>query len=145
MRTRFLPITVVLTLIGATLTVIGCDKRSGPTDRAVITVGAPPVAAPEGRGAKVYVGRIRDVRPAVSLLILTVGKGKEARDMRFDIGEARIVGQSGDEWKGEDLQVGDPVRVTMTDDGTLVQQINVLPERTNGFNEFPSPTVKEEP
>jgi len=57
--------------------------------------------------------------------------------MRFDIGEARFVGPSGDEWKGEDLQIGDPVRVTMTDDGSLVQQVNVLPDRANGFNEFP--------
>ena len=137
MRTKLLPIIVVLSLIGSTLTVIGCDKRSGQTGRAVITVGAAAVAAPEDRGATVYEGRIKDVRPAVDLLILTVGKGKEARDMRFDIGEARFVGPSGDEWKGEDLQIGDPVRVTMTDDGSLVQQVNVLPDRANGFNEFP--------
>jgi hypothetical protein len=55
------------------------------------------------------------------------------------------VGPSGNEWKGDDLQIGDQVRVTMTYDGKLVQQVNVLPERANGFERFPSPTEKEEP
>jgi hypothetical protein len=49
------------------------------------------------------------------------------------------VGPSGNEWKGGDLQIGDRVRVTLTSDGTLVQQVTVLPERTSGFNQFPSP------
>jgi hypothetical protein len=73
-------------------------------------------------------GRIKDVRPALGILILSVGKGKEARERRFDIAEARIVGPSGAEWKGQDLHIGDRVRVEMTEDGTLVQQVRVLPE-----------------
>jgi len=90
---------------------------------------------PSGEGVKVYEGRIKDVRPAWGLLVLTVGQGKQAREMRFDMGEARIVGPSGDEWKGQDLHIGDRVRVAMTPDGTLVQQISVLPGRTGRVNE----------
>jgi hypothetical protein len=123
----FLPIAVVLALAAAALAATGCDQRSEQTARAVITVSAPPVATPERQDAMVYEGRIKDVRPAISLLILTVGKEKDAQDRRFDIGEARIVGPSGNEWKGGDLQIGDRVRLTMADNDRLVQQINVLP------------------
>ena len=132
MRRRLLPITVVLALVGATLGASGCGQRSPQTDGAVVKVSAPADATPEGQRAKVYEGRIKDVRPAWSLLILTVGQGKEARDMRFDMGEARIVGPSGAEWKGQDLRLGDRVRVELTADGTLVQQVSVLPDRANG-------------
>ena len=126
MRRKFLPISVVLALAAAALAATGCDQRSGQTGRAVIRVSAPPVATPEGQGAKVYEGRIKDVRPVWGILDLTVGAGKEARDVRFDIGEARIVGPDGDEWKGQDLRVGARVRVQLTADGRLVQQVSVL-------------------
>jgi hypothetical protein len=137
MRRRFLPVAVVLALAGATLGAPGCDKPSPTTDGAVIRVSAPADRTPQSQGAKVYEGRIKDVRPAWYLLVLTVGEGKQARDLRFDISEARIVGPSGSEWKGQDLRVGDPVRVTLTADGRLVQQINVLPDGTSGLEEFP--------
>jgi hypothetical protein len=133
MRRKFLPISVVLALAAAALAATGCDQRSGQTGRAVIRVSAPPVATPEGQGAKVYEGRIKDVRPAWDLLILTVGKGKEAQDIRFDIGEARIVGPFGNEWKGQDLRVGDRVRVGLAADGTLVQQVSVLAGSASGI------------
>jgi hypothetical protein len=129
MRRLFLPINVVLSLAAATLAAIGCDKPTQKVEGAVIRVSAPFVATAEGRGVKVYEGWIKDVRPAISLLILTVGEGKEAQDRRFDIGEARIVGPSGNEWKGDDLRIGDRVRVELTADGTLVQQVSVLPDR----------------
>jgi hypothetical protein len=134
MRRRVLPVGVVLILAGATLAAAGCDNRPRQTDGGVIPVSAPADATPAGQGVKAYEGRIKDVRPAWSILILTVGQGKEARDMRFDIGEARIVGPSGDEWKGQDLHVGDRVRVALTPDGTLVQQVSVLPDRASGRN-----------
>jgi hypothetical protein len=134
MRRRFLPVAVVLALVGATLAASGCDKRSPRSDGAFITVSAPADASRQSQGVKVYEGRIKDVRPAWYLLVLRVGEGEEARDLRFDISEARIVGPSGSEWKGQDLRVGDPVRVTLTTDGRLVQQINVLPDGTSGLN-----------
>jgi hypothetical protein len=134
MRRTALPIAVVLVLAGVTLAASGCDNRSRQTDRAVIPVSAAADFTLEGHGVKVYEGRIKDVRAAWGNLILTVGQGKEARDMRFDIGEARIVGPSGAEWKGQDLHLGDRVRVELTADGTLVQQISVLPDRPNGLD-----------
>ncbi len=82
---------------------------------------------------RVYEGRIKDIRPVWGILILTVGKGKKARDLRFDMSEARIVGPSGAEWKGEDVWVGDRVRVELTRDLSLVKQITVLPFRSNIF------------
>jgi hypothetical protein len=54
--TRLLPITVVLTLAGATLAASGCDKRSRQTDGAVMPVSAAADATPEGQGVKVYEG-----------------------------------------------------------------------------------------
>ena len=129
MRTRFLPIIVVLVFAGATLAATGCDDRAQKTDVAVVRVSAPADAAPERRGGKVYEGRIKDVRPAWGVLVLTVGKGKEAQDLRLDMSEARIVGPSGNEWKGQDLWIGDRVRVELTRDGKLVQQISVLRDR----------------
>jgi hypothetical protein len=134
MRSRSLPI-IFLALASAALVATGCDQGPGQTAVPVIRVSAPADATPEGRSAKVFEGWIKDVRPAISLLILTVGKGIEAQDRRFDMGEARIVGPSGAEWKGQDLRLGDRVRVTMTDDGTLVQQISVLPRSPSGGNE----------
>ena len=109
------------------------------SQKVVVTAGAqvrvrfpmPPREQPATRWNE---GQIKDVRPAWGILILTVGKGKKARDLRFDISEARIVGPSGAEWKGEDLRVGDPVRVEMTTDGTLVQQVSVLPDKARGLN-----------
>ena len=130
MRRRFLPIIIVLAIAGAALAATGCDERAQkPDDDAVIRVSAPADVAPERRGGKVYEGRIKDVRPAWGVLILTVGKGKEERDLRLDMSEARIVGPSGNEWKGQDLWIGDRVRVEMTSNGRLVQQISVLPDR----------------
>ena len=134
MRRRFLPVAAVLALAGATLAASGCDKRSPRSDGAFIRVSAPADATRQSQGVKVYEGRIRDVRPAWYLLLLSVGEGKEVRDLRFDISEARIVGPSGSEWKGQDLRVGDRVRVTLTADGRLVQQIDVLPDRANGLD-----------
>jgi hypothetical protein len=135
MRRRSLPLSVVLIFVVAALTAAGGDSQSSQTERAGITTDAPADAMPSGEGAKVYEGRIKDVRPVWGLLVLTVGQGKQARDMRFDMGEARIVGPSGDEWKGQDLRIRDRVRVAMTPDGTLVQQISVLPDRAGGVNE----------
>jgi uncharacterized protein (TIGR03000 family) len=86
--------------------------------------------------SRVYEGRIKDVRPAWGFLILTVGKGKEARDLGFNISQARIVGPSGAEWKGQDFQAGDPALVEMTANGTLVQQVSILPDRARGRNKM---------
>jgi hypothetical protein len=134
MRSTFLPITVVL-LAGATLAACGCAKEAH-TGRAVVLVSAPPVAPPERRTVKVVEGRIKDVRPVWGILLLTTGKGKEARDTRFDISEARIVGPVGDEWKGQDLQVGDRVRLELTADGRLVQQVSVLVGKASGLDRW---------
>lgn len=82
---------------------------------------------PEEAGP-VYEGRIQDVRPAWGLLVVVVGAGREAREVRFDIREARIVGPSGSEWKGQDLLRGDRVRVRLVAGGRLVQQVSVRPE-----------------
>jgi hypothetical protein len=134
MRRTSLPITVVLAFAGAALAGSGCDDRAQTTDAAVVRVSAPADATPESVDAtpedgKVYEGVLEDVRPAWGYLILTVGQGKEARDVRFDMRGARIVGPSGNEWKGQDLWVGDRVLVEMTADGRLVRQISVLPDR----------------
>jgi hypothetical protein len=147
MCSRFLSITVVLVLAGPALAAPGGDKPSRHADRAtinerggtvtqgqrvVVRAGAQaPARFPVGprdqpAAPRSYEGRIKDVRPVWGILVLTVGQGKKARDMRFDIGHARIVGPSGAEWKGQDLQVGDRVRVEMTAAGTLVQQLSVL-------------------
>jgi hypothetical protein len=56
MPTRFLTITVVLTLAGATLAASVCDKRSRQTDDAVMPVSAAADATPEGQSVKVYEG-----------------------------------------------------------------------------------------
>ena len=130
MRTRFLPIPVVIALVGATLAATGCGDRARKTGVAVVRVSAPADATPEG--GKVYEGRIEDVRPAWGVLVLTVGKGSEARDLRLDMTDARIVGTWGNEWKGQDIYIGDRVRVEMTSDGSLVRQITVLPDATGG-------------
>ncbi len=81
---------------------------------------------------RVYEGRIKDVSPAWGLLALTVGQCSEARDLCFDIREARIVGSEGAERKGQDLGTGDRVRVQLTADGRLVQQVSILADRTSG-------------
>jgi hypothetical protein len=44
----------------------------------------------------------------------------------FDISQARIVGPYGSEWRGDDLRVGDRVRVVLAPDRRLVQQVSVL-------------------
>jgi hypothetical protein len=127
MRRQLLAMTVVLFLAGAALaTVGGCSRPEGQS--AVAPAGPQvDVAFPEQPAAgRPYEGRIKDVRPVWSTLILTVGKGKEARDMRFDIGYARIVGPDGAEIKGQDLRIGQRVRVELTADGRLVQQVSVL-------------------
>jgi hypothetical protein len=134
MRRSFLPIAVVLVLTGSTLAGPGGDKRARQTDRATSTVSAPADARRGRRGATVYEGRIKDVRPVWGILNLTVGEGKEARDLRLDMSQARIVGPSGAEWKGQDLYIGDRVRVELTADRRLVQQISVLPDRASRVN-----------
>ena len=126
MKRNLLPITVALVFAGVALAATGCENRSQQTDDAVIRVSATD-DTPEG--GKVYEGRIKDVRPALGVLILTVGQGKQARDLRFDVSEARIVGPSGNEWKGQDLWIGDRVLVELTANGRLVQQISVLPDK----------------
>jgi hypothetical protein len=124
---RFLSIAVVV-LAGSALLALGCsDTQSQRVVDEGVTQDRVSFRGQQAAG-RVYEGRIKDARPAWDLLILTVGEGKEARDLRFDIGEARIVGPSGAEWKGQDLHIGDRVRVKMADDGTLVQQLSVLPD-----------------
>jgi hypothetical protein len=120
-------ITVVLFLAGAAPAAVGGSRRT-PNPEAVVPVGRQGEVRFQDRPAagRSSEGRIKDVRPAWGLLILTVGKGKEARDLRFDIGEARIVGPDGAEWKGQDLRIGDRVRVDLTANGRLVQQVSVL-------------------
>jgi hypothetical protein len=76
----------------------------------------------------VYEGRIKDLRPAWGDLVLTVPREKGTRDVNLNMREARIVGPSGGEWKADDLRIGDRVRVELTADRTLVQQINFLEE-----------------
>jgi hypothetical protein len=127
MRRRLLAITAVLFLAGAALAVVGGPRRT-PNPEAVVPVGRQVEVRFRDRPAagRSYEGRIKDVRPVWGILDLTVGAGKEARDMRFDIGEARIVGPDGAEWKGQDLRVGARVRVQLTADGRLVQQVRVL-------------------
>jgi hypothetical protein len=127
-RRRLLTITVALAFAGAALGSAGCESRSRQSVHA-LPVNAPVEETPERQRGKVYEGRIKDARPALGILILTVGEGKEARDVRLDMSEARIVGPSGNEWKGQDLWIGDRVRVEMTRDGGLVQQISVLPDK----------------
>jgi 3-dehydroquinate synthase class II len=124
---RLLAVAVVFFLAGAALPVVGGPRRT-PNPGAFLQAGERVEVRFQGRpaAARSYEGRIKDVRPAWGVLILTVGKGKEARDLRFDIGEARIVGPDGDEWKGQDLRVGDRVRVQLTADGRLVQQVSEL-------------------
>jgi hypothetical protein len=128
MQRKLLTITVALALAGGALGAAGCESRSRQSVHA-LPVSAPAEETPERQRGKVYEGRIKDVRPAIGVLILTVGEGKQARDVRLDMSEARIVGPSGNEWKGQDLWVGDKVRVEMTRDGGLVQQISVLPDK----------------
>jgi hypothetical protein len=82
--------------------------------------------AMSGPAGPVFEGSIKDIRAAEGVLTLTVGKGKQARDRAFSIQGARIVGLSGAEWKANDLRVGDRVRVEMTRDGKLVQEVRVL-------------------
>jgi hypothetical protein len=117
----------LLILVGAAVLVAAGFSRMGSRG-AVIAVGDPiRVQFQEGPAtARVYAGWIKDVRPAWGYLILTVGKGIEARDVRFDISEARIVGPLGNEWKGKDLHLGDRVLVEQTADGSLVKQVSVL-------------------
>jgi hypothetical protein len=143
MRRSFLPIAVVLILTGSTLAGSGGDKRARQTGRATSTVSAPADARLGRPGATVYEGRIKDVRPVWGILILTVGEGKEARDVRFDMTEARIVGPSGSEWKGQDIYIGDRVRVQLTADRRLVQQISVLPDRASRVNAPVNPKRKK--
>jgi hypothetical protein len=129
MRRRLLTITVALAFAGAGLGAAGCSAQTRQRDGAFVRVSAAAEDAPERQRGKVYEGRIKDVRPAIGVLILTVGEGKEAREVLLNMSEARIVGPSGNEWKGQDLWVGDRVRVEMTRDGRLVQQISVLPDK----------------
>jgi hypothetical protein len=127
MRRRFLAICFLQVLAASALTVVGGLGRT-PVQGAVVQEGDLVAVRYQKKPATagVYAGRIKDVRPAWDLLILTVGKGKKARHMRFDIGEARIVGPDGNEWKAEDLKNGDRVRVELTADRKLVQQVTVL-------------------
>jgi hypothetical protein len=125
MRKSF-SIAVGLVLAGASLATAG--GRAPQAQKEVVRAEAPVRLPPRRKPAapRPYEGRIKDVRPVWGILILTVGKGKEARDMRFDISEARIVGPDGNEWKGQDLRIGDRVRVGLTAGGRLVQQVSVL-------------------
>jgi len=111
MRRRLSAVAAALSLAGAALAAVGGLSRAQAQVR------------PTARACE---GRIKDVRPALGFLILTVGAGEEARDVRFDITEGRVVGPSGSELKGEDLRVGDRVRVEMAIDRPLVQQVVVL-------------------
>jgi hypothetical protein len=86
----------MLLLVGAGLAVVGVLARTQgrgaaarAEDQVEVRFETPP---PAGR---VYEGVVKDAGPAWGYLVLTVGKGKEARDVRFDILGARIgaVGQ----------------------------------------------------
>ena len=122
MRRSLLAITVVLLLAGA-----GWPRRTQGATAAIPVRDLVEVRSPvQPAAGRSYEGRIRDVRPAWDILDLTVGEGKEARDMRFDIGYARIVDPDGEELKGQDLKIGARVRVQLTADGRLVQQVSVL-------------------
>jgi hypothetical protein len=118
MRRTFSAVALVLSLAGAVLAPVG---GPGP---ARAQARARPRAQAEA--PRVYEGRISDVRPVWGVLILTVGEGREAHEVGFDISQGRIVGPGGSEWRGENLHVGDRVRVELTPDRTLVQQVRVL-------------------
>jgi hypothetical protein len=90
---------------------------------AAIAVAAAP---PNRKNRDNFTGRIIDVRGALGTLKLAIGEGKNARVRQFDIGDARIVGLDGDEWKVGDLQEGDEVKVVMTRRGRLVKEVRVL-------------------
>jgi hypothetical protein len=132
MRSKILAISVVSVLAAGTLVVIGGPGRTPEQGTVIPAEDLVEVRFPNPQAeARVYQGPIKDVRPVWSLLILSVGKGSQARDIRFDMSEARIVGPDGNEWKGQDLRVGDRVRVELTADRKLVQQISVLPARAS--------------
>jgi hypothetical protein len=125
MRKSF-SIVVGLLLAGASLATAGGGTSQAQKEvvRAEAQVRLPPRRQPAA--PRSYEGRIKDVRPVWGILVLTVGKGKEAQNRRFDISEARIVGPSGNEWRAENLRSGDRVRVELTAGGRLVQQVSVL-------------------
>jgi len=91
-------------------------------------LSVPAVAQLPQRG-KVFPGRIKDVRGTMGALTLTIGKGKQARDRKFQIPEARVVGPTGSEWKVGDLRNGDRVEVELTGDAATVREIRVFPDR----------------
>src|SRR5262249_6694241 len=126
-RTLF-SITVELLLAGVVLVVLGglALTYSGTE---VAVAGEQVVARLEEQPTStVHEGRIKDVRSALGVLILTVDKGKDKCDLRLNMSQARILGPSGGEWKADDLRNGDRVRVELTADLRLVQQIRVLEE-----------------
>jgi hypothetical protein len=92
-----------------------------------LVTGGAPAAPPALPKETVFEGVIADVWGVYGLLNLTVGSGAKAKDRQFDIGEARIVGLEGDEWKVGDLRKGDRVRVVLAGDGRTVQEVRVLP------------------
>jgi hypothetical protein len=92
----------------------------------LVSAVAPPVKPP---GPKVFQGRISDVRGILGTLTLISGAGKDARELKFKISGARIVGLAGAEWKIGDLQEGDKVQVKLTPDGKLVQEVRVVKGR----------------
>jgi hypothetical protein len=94
----------------------------------LVTGGA--LAAPQPRPkAPEFEGVIDDLWGAYGLLRLRVGSGAKAKVWSFDVGEARIVGPAGAEWKLGDLRKGDRVRVVLARDGRTVQEVRVLPPR----------------
>jgi hypothetical protein len=72
-------------------------------------------------------GRIKDVRGAAGMLLLTVGEGKEARDHAFLILDTRFVGPTGSEIKVGDLREGDVVEAALSRDGRSAREVRVLP------------------
>jgi hypothetical protein len=123
MRNKLISIALVVLLAGASLAAVGWLSHTH-SHRAAVR--AAEVVRVRHEAPRVYEGRIRDARPGWGYLILTAGEGKQAQDFTFDIRGARIVGRSGNEWKVGDLWVGDRVRVELTPDRRLVQQITVL-------------------
>jgi hypothetical protein len=97
---------------------------------AALLLGSWALLAPAGSAAppakQVFKGRIKDVRGVFGTLTLTIGEGKQAKDRKFQIQEARILSSDGVEQKIGYLQEGDRVEVEMAPDGKTVQEVRVL-------------------
>jgi hypothetical protein len=98
---------------------------------AALLLGALPVlaAAEEENKEKTFRAQIKDVLGTDGTLIVTVGKGDEAKDRSLLIKDARFVGPDKSEIKVGDLRKGDLVEIEMTPDGKAVHEVRVLPPK----------------